>query len=58
MAKNPLARWETGVQFLGWEDPLEEVWQPIPTVFWAGESPWTEEPDGLKFMESRRVRHD
>ena len=24
MVKNPLAMWETWVQFLGWEDPLEE----------------------------------
>jgi len=57
MAKNPPAMWETWVQSLGWEDPLEEVWQPTP-VFWDGESPWTEEPDGLKFMGSQIVRHD
>ena len=25
---------------LGWEDPLEEAWQPTP-VFLPGESPWT-----------------
>ena len=32
------ARWETWVQSLGWEDPLEkEIWQPTP-VFWPGES--------------------
>jgi len=24
MVKNPLAMWETRVQSLGWEDPLEE----------------------------------
>ena len=24
MIKNPPAMWETWVQFLGWEDPLEE----------------------------------
>ena len=24
MVKNPLAMWETWVQSLGWEDPLEE----------------------------------
>ena len=24
MVKNPPAMWETWVQFLGWEDPLEE----------------------------------
>ena len=32
---------ETWVWFLGWEDPLEEVWLPA-TVFLRGESPWTE----------------
>jgi len=24
MVKNLLVTWETGVQFLGWEDPLEK----------------------------------
>ena len=24
LVKNPLARWETWIQSLGWEDPLEE----------------------------------
>ena len=37
---------KTWVQSLGWEDPLEEGWQPTP-VFLPGESPWTEEPGGL-----------
>ena len=36
--------WETWVQSLGWEDPLEKEWLPTP-VFWPGEfhglySPW------------------
>ena len=36
--------WETWVQFLGWEDPLEKGKVPTP-VFWPGEfhgiySPW------------------
>ena len=39
--KNPPAMLETWVWFLGWEDPLEEVWLPA-TVFLGGESPWTE----------------
>ena len=30
MVKNPPAMQETWVRFLGWEDPLEEAWQPIP----------------------------
>ena len=29
--------WETGVPFLGREDPLEEEFQPIP-VLWPGKS--------------------
>ena len=32
-------------------------WQPTP-VFFPGESPWTEEPDGLQSTGSQRVRHD
>ena len=46
-AKNPLAMWETWVQFLGWEDPLRRAWQPAP-VFLPGESLWTVEPGGLQ----------
>ena len=47
MVKNPLAKQETWVPSLGWEDPLEEE-QPTP-VFFPGEcgqknlmgySPW------------------
>ena len=30
---------------------------PTP-VFLPGESPWTEEPGGLQFMGSQRVRHN
>ena len=36
MLKNPLAMWETSVQSLGWEDPLEKGILPIP-VFLPGE---------------------
>ena len=38
LVKNPPAMWETWVQFLGWEDPLEEgrAWPPTP-VFLPGE---------------------
>ena len=28
--KNLSTTWETWVQCLGWEDPLEEAWQPTP----------------------------
>ena len=36
MVKDLPAVQETWVQSLGWEDPLEERWQPTP-VFWPGE---------------------
>ena len=35
--KNPPAMRDTWVRSLGWEDPLEEAWQPTP-VFSPGES--------------------
>ena len=35
--KNPPAMQEPWVRSLGWEDPLEEAWQPTP-VFLPGES--------------------
>ena len=43
LVKNPPAMWETWVQSLGWEDPLEKG-KTMP-VFWLGEfhglySPW------------------
>ena len=43
---------ETLVQFLGWEDRLEEGMQPTP-VFLPGEFLWTEEPGGLQSMRSQ-----
>ena len=36
--------------------PWRRAGQPIP-VFLPGESPWTEEPDGLQSMGSQRVGH-
>ena len=52
MVTNPPAMRETWVQSLGWEDPLEEAWQPTP-VFLPGESPWTEKLGGLQSMRSQ-----
>ena len=57
LVKNPPAMWETWVLSLGWEDILEEGWQPIP-VFLPGEAPWTEEPSRLQSMRSQRVGQD
>ena len=38
LVKNPPTMWETWVQSLGWEDPLEKGMEPTP-VFLPGESP-------------------
>ena len=47
--KNLPAMWETRVQSLGWEDPLEkDTATHSSTLAW---SPWTEKPDGLESME-------
>ena len=49
--------WETWVQFLGWEDPLEEGMATHSSIL-AWEIPWTDEPGGLHAMEWQRVRQD
>ena len=46
MVKNPPAMWETWVQSLGWEDPLEEGEATHSSIL-AWRIPWTEEPGGL-----------
>ena len=50
------AMWDTWVQSLGWEDPLEGVWKSM-SIFLPGESPWTEETGKigvpLQSMESQ-----
>ena len=48
---------ETPVQSLGGEDPLEKGMTTHSSIL-AWEIPWTEEPDGLQYMGSQRVRHD
>ena len=49
--------WETRLQSLGWEDPLEkEMAIHSSTVTWK--IPWMEEPGGLQSMGSHRVRYD
>ena len=49
--------WETWVQSLGQEDPLEKE-KAIPSSTIAWKIPWTEEPGRLQFMGSQRVGHD
>ena len=55
MVKHLPAMWETQVQSLGWEDPLEkEMAIHSSTLGWK--IPWMEEP--TVGMGSQRVRHD
>ena len=49
MVKNLPAMWETQVQFLGWEDPLEQE-MAIHSSIHAWKIPWTEDPGGLQSM--------
>ena len=49
LVRNPPAMQETWVQFLGWEDPLEEGM----ATHSHGESPWTEESGRLQSMGSQ-----
>ena len=57
MVKNLPAMQETGVQSLGWEDPLEEGIATHSSIL-AWRILWTEEPGGLQSMGSQRVGHD
>ena len=41
----------------GLEDPLEEGMATHSSIL-PGESPWTEEPGGLRSIGSQRVGHD
>ena len=50
MIKNLPAMWETWVQSLGWEDPLEKEMVTHSSIL-AWRIPWTEEPAGLQSME-------
>ena len=57
--KNPLTMqesWEMLVRSLGWEDSLEEGMATHSSIL-AWRIPYTEEPGGLQFMGSQRVRH-
>ena len=57
MVKHLPAMWETWVQPLGQEDPLEkEMATHSSTLAWK--IPWTEEPGRLQFMGSQRVGHN
>ena len=48
---------EIQVWSLGWEEPLEKRIATHSSILAWG-IPWTEEPGGLQFTGSQRVRHD
>ena len=54
MVKNLPAMWETRVQTLGWEDPLEEEMATHSSIL-AWRIPWTEESRRLASIGSHRV---
>ena len=56
MVKNASAMQETAVRSLRGEDPLEEEMAAHSGIL-AWKIPWKEEPGGLQFMGSQRVRH-
>ena len=49
--------WETWVQSLGWEDPLEKEMAAHSSIL-AWKIPWIAEPGRLLSMVSQRVGHD
>ena len=56
MVKNLPTMWETQVQSLGKEDPLEKI-MAIHSSILAWRISWTEEPGGQQSMGSQRVGH-
>ena len=50
--KNLPAMWETGVQSLVWEDPLEKAMATHSSIL-AWKIPWTEKAGGLQSMGSQ-----
>ena len=57
MVKNLPALWETRVQSLGQEDPLEKEMATHSSIL-AWTILWREEPGGLQSMGSQRVRYN
>ena len=55
--KNPPAKQEMKVGFLGGEDPLEKGMATHSSIV-AWRIPWTEKPGGHQSMRLQRVRHD
>ena len=57
MVKRLPIMWETWVQSLGWENPLEKEMATHSTVL-AWKIPWMEEAGRLQSMGSQRVKDD
>ena len=57
MVKNLCAMQEILIQFLGWENPLEEGIATHSSIL-AWRISWTEEPGGLQSLALQRVRHN
>ena len=55
--KNPPEMQKTWVPSLGLEDLIDEGMATLSSIL-AWRIPRTEEPGGLRFMESQRVSHD
>ena len=55
--KNLPAMWETRVQSLRWEDPLEK-WTKTHSSILAWRISWTKEPGGLQSMGSQSIEHN
>ena len=53
MVKRLPTMWETRVQSLSGEDPLEKEMATHSSIL-AWEIPWAEEPGGLHFMQSQK----
>ena len=57
MVKNLPAMWETQIQSIGQEDPLEkEMTINFSILSWR--NPWTEKPGELQSMGMQRVGHE
>ena len=57
MVKHLTTMWETRVQSLGREDPLEKEMATHSSIL-AWKIPWTEEPGRLQSLGSQRVGHN
>ena len=55
--KNLTAMWETQLQYLGWDDPLEKGMETHSSIL-AWRIPWTEEPGGLQSMGLLKAEHN